>query len=313
MRLLKRIAILACIFSLQLFAEEKTYITCKYAGELGNQMFQIAATVGYALDHNCEPIFPLFSEAASGNVNFKYVFHRLNFLTPNHNIPFEDYAPMSGHYLYHDIPFESGKSIRILGHYQNEKYFVRHSKYIKQLFSPREEVLNYIRKKYGKLEELFKNTTVAVHVRTFIVSGGKPEIWGFTGRAPDSGDSFAGATWDYFIQALDFFPDDYTFLVFSDYPEWTKKHFPRGSKKVKFIEGNPPYIDLYFMSLCHHQIVSPDSTFSWWAAWLNNNPQKTVIVPHYWLNCYSGETIYEGAFPSDWIKIHAERVQLTEK
>src|SRR5579872_5599004 len=71
-----------------IFEEGKNYATCKWIGELGNQLFQVAAVLAYARDHNYEAVFPNFDTAAGGKENYRYVFYRLNVLPPNHNISF---------------------------------------------------------------------------------------------------------------------------------------------------------------------------------------------------------------------------------
>lgn len=273
-------------------ADEKTYVTCSWMGELGNQMFQVAATVAYALDHDCEPVFTSFDYAAGGELNYQYVFHRLKILQPDQNFHYEEHPGHIERYI--PIPYEKGKNMRLRGLYQNERYFAHHKEYIQQLFAPTQEIFTYITKKYGDLKKLFKDPVVGVHVRTFIPSARNPEVEGFE-----------GASWEYFIKAIEYFPENYTFFVFTDHPAWTRKHFPRIQRKIRFIEGNPRHIDLYFMSLCHHQVVSPGSTFSWWASWLNRNPNKIVIAPHYWQQRYTEED----AFPSDWTRIYAPQIK----
>ena len=54
------------------------------------------------------------------------------------------------------------------------------------------------------------------------------------------------------------------------------------------------------MKKCKHDIIT-NSSFSFWAGWLNVNPNKIVIAPDPW--------IYEndGVAPSDWVKIRAEK------
>ena len=288
--LLKGVLCFLCLLSMEGVSQEKEYVSCKFAGELGNQMFEVATVLAYALDHQCEPVFPFF-EAAWGDIHFRHVFYRLNALCPNHGIHFEDYYPLTGHYKYGPIPYEPGRNLRILGHYQNERFFAHRKDYIRQMFAPSEEVLQYITRKYGSLEDIFSTPVVGVHIRTFIPSARHP-----------SKDGFGGATWQYFIDAINYFPENYTFLVFSDEPDWVEKNFPPCHRNLKFIKENPHYIDLHFLSLCHHQVVSPESTFSWWAAWLNSNSDKIVIVPHFWQQGITGED----AFPSDWVKIYAE-------
>ena len=73
------------------------------------------------------------------------------------------------------------------------------------------------------------------------------------------------------------------------------------SRPHLFIENEPHYHDFYLMSYCTHQIIS-NSSFSWWAAYLNKNPQKKVIAPARWFNpgCL---TTGKHIVPKEWIKV----------
>ncbi len=270
-------------------AEEKPSVTCQFMGQLGNQMFQIATVVAYAWDHDCEACFPNIYSAENGELNQRHIFHRLSTSPLSATLPvhFYDQSQVTDYYLYAPIPHEPNRHTYLQGFFQNEKYFVHHKERIRALFAPSSKILCQIEKKYG---HHLQKPTVAVHVRTFIPDGRDPNEVGI-----------GGASWNYYLRALGQFSEDHLFLIFSDSLAWTRMAFPQTNRNLIFIQGEPHYIDFYLMSLCQHQIISPESTFSWWAAWLNSNPHKKVIAPDHW-HGYTGED----AFPSDWVRVQTK-------
>lgn len=71
------------------------------------------------------------------------------------------------------------------------------------------------------------------------------------------------------------------FYVFTDNVDWVKENFQE--IEYTLLKGNPAdgygnHFDMQLMSLCKHNIIS-NSTYSWWSAFLNQNPGKVVIAP----------------------------------
>lgn len=77
---------------------------------------------------------------------------------------------------------------------------------------------------------------------------------------------------------------DPTFFVFSDDPEWSRRHLP-SRWPMRFVEPQSDgrdWEDMHLMAMCRHHIIA-NSSFSWWGAWLNPSSDKRVIAPQRWL------------------------------
>lgn len=104
---------------------------------------------------------------------------------------------------------------------------------------------------------------------------------------------------------------DAKFFIFSNEPKWVKKwvislmksQIREGMTKeeIKDLEHHfvlvntnteyTGYLDMLLMSRCKHNIIS-NSSFSWWAAWMNENPGKLIAAPNRWVNGMEGDDIY---------------------
>jgi len=99
-----------------------------------------------------------------------------------------------------------------------------------------------------------------------------------------NGDYFVDlAKTDYYKKAIEYVlskAENPTFYIFSNDINWAKEYFSFIKQNKVFLNNNT-IEDLYLMSLCKHNITA-NSTYSWWAAWLNSSPDKIVIQPHKW-------------------------------
>ena len=106
---------------------------------------------------------------------------------------------------------------------------------------------------------------------------------------------------------------DPVFYFFSNDIIWTQNEFSN-IPNAKFIVNNSvadtsystegDIADLMLMRTCKHHIIA-NSTFSWWGAWLNENPSKRVFFPAIWYNNIKEQKHFDSQsfMPSEWIKI----------
>lgn len=242
---------------------ERPFVTCDMRGGLGNQLFEIATTLAHAWDHDAIAIFPdLHREDTKISYHRDRVFFRMD--TSTH--------PRPVLYHYHEWSWHSSEEIpfrpdqKLFGYFQSWKRFDYYRDRLIEAFTPKQEVLDYLSEKYSDL--ISHPQTVSIHVRTANARSHAEKIHYFVGL-------------EYYKKAMDLFPSDTLFVVFSDRINWCKMHFPMLGRPCVFIEGNDEVEDLFLMSMMKHQII-PNSTFSWWGTYLNQNPDKITIVPQCW-------------------------------
>ena len=201
-------------------------------GELGNQMFQIAATIGYAKKHNKTAKFPLWTCKISGR-DYRHIFNNSinQTLHEKDTVNLYQYQYMDRKYV--EIPESAHHNLDLIGYFQSEKYFANCKDDIKHYFSrPNAEIKKYIEEKYRNLIENHSDYVV-LHVRT-------------AKREKNDYDVHASATLEFIQTAQDHFKDNNKYIVFADNMIEAKKILPDGKEYI-FIEGEENYIDLFLM------------------------------------------------------------------
>ena len=286
-------------------------------GGLGNQMFQYAAAKSLSLHHNV-PLsldVSLFYRENLPDLEVPRNFELYNFKGVNEKMitpeELESIAALSSKknalkkfiprykqsiytepYYHFDKNFLKSKNkVLLKGGWQSEKYFMPHIRHIQETFKMKDELIRSVKNKAGELKELL---SVAVHIRRADYLRKKIifEWHGVMGK-----EYYSRA-----FQVLDEKLQDYKVFYFTDDPGWVEKELiplKNGELISKDVAKNH-LEDFYLMSQCQHNIIA-NSSFSWWAAWLNNNLDKIVVAPKNWFN--KGPKDTQDLLPASWIKI----------
>jgi hypothetical protein len=93
------------------------------------------------------------------------------------------------------------------------------------------------------------------------------------------------------------------FFIFSDDISWAEENL-KSKNEVYFVNNNydKDYEDLRLMSNCKNHIIA-NSSFSWWGAWLSQNPKKVVIAPKQWFSKEETKRSNFDILAKNWIKI----------
>jgi hypothetical protein len=262
------------------------YISTNHRGGLGNVMFKLASTIGVALDNDVEYLFsneflrPIDRIVTLGfddyRIYYDNILRNVSFITELPK-PYITYA--EDHFHYKPIPYQPGTNLLLEGGFQSEKYFVNHKQTILDIFKPTDEIKQLILSNYADI-----NQYVSIHVR-------RGDYLQFPNHHPQQ-------TIEYYQSAVELIGIDKTYIIFSDDVEGCKSLFDFIPNKFFFNSGTD-WLDMYIMSMCEHNIIC-NSTFSWWAAYLNSNDNKIVVAPKRWFGSVYASWDTSDLIPSEW-------------
>jgi len=256
-------------------------------GRIGNYLFQIATAASLAEKNKtdftvvCHKRY-LLAEPDNCTI-FEYIQQFSNSIFKN--IKVINYQPAFCQYFRQEgaqfNPINYCNNIYLHGTFQSEKYFEHDT--TRNLFRIQSELKNSLQQRYGYV---LLNDVTSINVRRGDYLK-RPNEYNITSKS-------------FFKKAINYIGKDTRFLIISDDIEWCKRQF-RGANYF-FAENNNPLDDLYLQALCKNNIIS-NSTFSWWGAWLNENPDKIVIAPKPWYGKTLSNLSTEDLIPQKWIQI----------
>lgn len=253
-------------------------------GQLGNQMFQFAATMGVARYTGVPFKIPNHQEIFDDGIGNKLKIELFNCF----DIKPDNIGVLNTDNVIQEKGFEFDNSIlhgnrqsdyTLYGFFQTEKYFKHCANEVRSQFTFKGEIVGECKE---IIDDYFDNP-IALHIRRgdFLTNSGNHH----------------NQTLDYYEEALKKFDKKRQVIVFSDDPGWCMDQELFHDDRFIVSTGNGPYHDLYLMTQCDDFIIA-NSSFSWWGAWLANRGK--VVAPKKWFGPNNAHLITKDLFPEHW-------------
>lgn len=284
-------------------------VIIKLQGGLGNQMFQYA--IGKNLEQRNNTDFKLDATAFKNDPQREYALGCFNvvqkFATQKEISNFLKYRTRKGRiwfwynrliadktryvqerqFNFDPMIFTLKKPVYLDGYWQTEEYFKKIEGVIRKDFTlknkPSFETENWI-------EKVAKYNSISIHIRRgdYILN-------------PKTNQFHGVCSSEYYNDAINLISqkiNEPVFFIFSDDIDWVKENFKIGHP-VFYVSDKmiPDYEELHIMSKCKNNIIA-NSSFSWWGAWLNENPHKIIMAPKKWFVTKKMNTV--DLIPENW-------------
>ena len=297
-------------------------LTVLIHGGLGNQMFQVFTALATAIRNGdtCYFIHTMMDASGKRATYWNSIFHNLRPMTvlsttanvqrfmqlPEHKEPSFKYTPLPGKTAMNSTP------VKLVGYFQSDKYFAD----VQDQIYDKLQLLDQQR----SIRDMFAENpwfscgavTVAMHFRI--------------GDYAHIQDAHPILPLEHYRQALKHILDHVNnnnnnnnnnskinVLIFNQACDNAviRDHMrqlnadPEFAARCRFHKVPDMFDDwkqMLLMSVCDHNIIA-NSTFSWWGAYLNQNPDKIVCYPSTWFGPALKKHDTRDLFPSNWVKI----------
>ena len=296
-----------------------TFLELGKYGRLGNQLFQYAALKSLGLKRGFEVKIPDFSSLE---------WHGQQCLLDNFNLEAASLAPEDLQLLkhaweerdpdkYESSFFDAPDNTTFKGFFQSVHYFKEFEEQIQKELTPKKE---FVAKSKAFLEPLRENgryELVSIHVRRGDMMTHMHEMSPSLVFSRENIFDINTIFGNYLTKAVEMFDDrEIKYVVFaggkrdgddSDDISFVKEAF--SGDEFIISESNDPMFDFSTIMHCDHNITCHQSTFGWWAAYLNPNKEKIVTSPRNYYFIFDQDrnrkrtSASNGHFPDDWVII----------
>ena len=268
-------------------------IITRMLGGLGNQFFQYA--VARRLAHHLNTEFKIDKSPFDSYELRNYQLDDFN--VKNNFATAEDLKKMKYKVIERNISTEGFMSevlncpddTYLAGDWQCEKYFSDIENIIREEFTLKQNLIEQVKFWSEKINS--SDCAVSVHIRH-----------GDYAILPRIRYLFGILPLNYYVDCineLQKYFDNITAFIFSDDLQWVKENL-KLNVPMEFVDNVPRDTqEIFLMSQCDHNIIA-NSTFSWWGAWLNKNPNKKIFAPDPWFRFPVG---HKDIVPNHYIKM----------
>jgi hypothetical protein len=285
-------------------------ITVNIMGGLGNQLFEIFTAIATALRNNDTFFFLRYEDlwANQGYQRHTYwdtLFKGLSdYLKPLDETSLKETESLPSwnepNFKFTPIPEDTkNKTLRLTGHFQNEKYFKDKYTEICQMIQLSQQKIN-IKEQYKNEKWLCCNDESSNQQRVVVSTHFR--IGDYTATVnvhPIMTIEYYYRAILHVIQNANHEKKSFSFVIFYDPCDKsivekqiqklntfckTDTVIAKYTNDIEFhliSDTIPDWQQLLLMSLCDHNIIA-NSTFSWWGAYFNDNPDKIVCYPSVW-------------------------------
>ncbi len=292
--------------------------TVKIYGGLGNQMFQYAFALALQKRTGCRVQLDIstYANTAGPGKNGVNTVHNGFELEQVFSLPPCSFAPVTKdskvskvlkrlglprsrfldrQFTFQPEVFTNSRYTWFEGYWQNEQYFI----------DVKDEILRQYQFR-GQVSE--KTAAVAARI------AGKPSL-SIHVRHGDyaSVANYPVCQLSYYRDAVAQVRKERPFeqvYIFSDDLDWCRGNLAplfTDTESIAFVDwnrGKDSWQDVYLMSACHSHIIA-NSSFSWWAAWLDGKEDPYVVAPKVWALPLSGfyHFTYDEVVPPTWHRL----------